>query len=76
MSMRRRNRVAEARQHHGFTQAELAERVGLERSSIAHIERGSDPTLANARRLAVTLGVPLGWLFPSDTVDVRREQTN
>lgn len=66
---RQRNRIAEARQHTGWTQAELAERVGLERSSIAHIERGSNPTLANAQRLALALGAPLDWLFPPDTMN-------
>jgi putative transcriptional regulator len=48
-----KNRVAELRAERGWTQAELAQRVGVSRQSINAIETGKfDPSLPIAFRLA------------------------
>lgn len=48
-----KNRVAELRAEYGWTQAELAQRVGVSRQSINAIETGKfDPSLPVAFRLA------------------------
>lgn len=53
-------RIKTARKAHGWTQAQLAEKSGIEPSNISHIERGATklslPTMVNiANALAVTL---------------------
>jgi putative transcriptional regulator len=53
-----RERFAVARKAAGLTQAEVAERVGLSRSSIANIERGEqEPPLSKAIELARVVGI-------------------
>jgi putative transcriptional regulator len=53
-----RERFAVARKAAGMTQAEVAERVGLSRSSIANIERGEqEPPLSKAIELARVVGI-------------------
>ena len=64
------NRIAEhravARVRHGsaFTQAALAVRLGVARSTVARWERGSlEPTVSQAQAIARELGVTLDDLF-------------
>lgn len=67
------SQVAVARRKRGWTATELAERVGVDRATIARIEKG-DPTvgIGNVFDAAAILGVPL---FTEDPVDVAREQS-
>ena len=56
--------VAELRELHGLTQAEVADRAGLRRSHLAAIERGEvDPTFVTLVRIVRTIPVPLAELF-------------
>jgi transcriptional regulator with XRE-family HTH domain len=56
--------IAAARKAAGKTQAEIAEKVGIETVSLSRIERGVvTPAITTLDRIADTLGVPLGRLF-------------
>lgn len=59
------NRIRTLRFHHGeMSQAELGERIGVTRQTIAAIEQGKySPTLAAAFRIAKVLGKPLDAVF-------------
>ncbi|MGD1456968.1 helix-turn-helix domain-containing protein [Vibrio harveyi] len=48
--------------HRGITQAELAERMGCERSVVSRIERGDSKASNNLLRLSIALNVSLEWL--------------
>jgi putative transcriptional regulator len=62
-----RNRVAELRASRAWTQADLAERVGVSRQSINAIERGKfDPSLPVAFRLARLFGLAIEDVFDDD----------
>lgn len=52
-------RVREARDRHGWSQAELAARAGLSRPTIARIERGDDVSTATLAKVVVSLGLTL-----------------
>ena len=53
-------RVREAREHIGVTQAELASRIGSTQPAIARLEAGgSSPSFATLRRIAAALGLEL-----------------
>jgi len=57
-------RLRELRKKRGWTQVEFGERVGLDRSYIADIERGNrNVSLVNLEALAEALGLTLGKLF-------------
>lgn len=46
-----------ARIQHGWTQQQLAERIGIKQEALARIERGkTNPTLATLGRVAAALG--------------------
>ena len=53
-----------------LTQEELAERSGVNQTTISAIERGQikSPTYDTVVRLARSLGVPVDELFPADEV--------
>jgi transcriptional regulator with XRE-family HTH domain len=56
-------RIAQARKNKGYSQAKLAELVGVSRGSCAHWEQAiSIPSMENMSRLAVTLEVSFEWL--------------
>lgn len=64
------DRVKEARELRGLTQAQLAESVGLDHSAIAHIEAGRiqpKPEVLDA--LADTLGFPVPFFEDPDAAD-------
>lgn len=49
--------LMELREKHGFTEAELAERCGIDHADISRIERGStSPTARTLQRIADALG--------------------
>ncbi len=58
------NRIREVRKRLGWTQAQLAERVGISRVSIVAIERGHFlPTIETSLRISRALGVSVEELF-------------
>ncbi len=63
------NRIRTLRFHNGeMSQAELGERIGVTRQTIAAIEAGKySPTLEAAFRIAEVFKVPLGDVFQWDT---------
>ncbi len=59
-------RLRQLRESVGMTQADLATRVGLERTSVTNIEAGKQKTpLHIIYRVASTLGVDLSRLLPT-----------
>jgi putative transcriptional regulator len=64
MADRLENRLREARVAAGWTQAELAERVGVSRKTINTVENGVFvPSTVLALKLAQALRVPVEGLF-------------
>ena len=64
MADRLENRLREARAAAGWTQAELARRVGVSRKTINTVENGVFvPSTVLALKLAQALGVPVEGLF-------------
>ena len=59
------NQIRRLRFEHGeMTQAELAERIGMTRQTVAAIEAGKySPSLEAAFRIAEVFGVPLEQVF-------------
>lgn len=68
-----RNRVKELRARHGFSQSELANRVGVTRQTIGFIEKGDfSPSITLSLRLAMHLQISvdeLFWLEGEDDTD-------
>jgi transcriptional regulator with XRE-family HTH domain len=57
-------RISRLRKRHGWTQAELAEKVGIDRSFLADVERGKrNISILNLALIAEGLGVSLARLF-------------
>lgn len=59
------NEVRRTRRARGWTQAQLAERVGVTRQNIIAIEQGVTPGLTTALRLRRALGTDVATLFPA-----------
>lgn len=58
------NRIRKLRGQHGWTQAEMAERVGIDRSFLADVERGKrNISILNLAMIAQGLGVTLAQMF-------------
>lgn len=58
------NRVREYRQARRLTLAQLAERSGVSDRTISDIERGAEPRVITAIRIARGLGVTVERLWP------------
>ncbi|MDG5786225.1 helix-turn-helix transcriptional regulator [Evansella sp. AB-P1] len=59
-----RNRIKELRARHGFSQTELAKRVGVTRQTIGFIEKGEfSPSITLSLRLAKQLQITVDELF-------------
>ena len=57
-------RIREYRKSKGITQQQLAERVGVRRETIVHLERGTyNPSLILAHDIAETLDTSIEVLF-------------
>ena len=64
-----RNRLPELRAEKGWTQAALAERLGVSRQTVISIERGRfDPSLPLAFQIADAFGLPIEEVFLRDGV--------
>lgn len=63
------NRIRALRFHHGeMSQADLGQRIGLTRQTVAAIEAGKySPSLEAAFRIAQVFQVPLGEVFQWET---------
>jgi transcriptional regulator with XRE-family HTH domain len=60
--------IRKLRKARGKTLAELALATGRSTSFISQLERGrAESSISDLRRIAQTLGVPLGWFFMSET---------
>lgn len=61
--------IREVRQERGFSQEDFASEVGLDRSYYGGVERGERNIAAlNLMRIAATLEVEVGTLFPKSDV--------
>jgi putative transcriptional regulator len=62
-----RNRLPELRGTRGWTQAELATRLGVSRQTVVSIEKGKfDPSLPLAFRITAVFGEPIEAIFTPD----------
>lgn len=62
-----RNRILELRAQHTWTQADLAQRIGVSRQTINAIETGKfDPSLPVAFRLAAVFSLTIEDIFLDD----------
>jgi putative transcriptional regulator len=65
-----KNRIAALRAERAWTQADLAQRVGVSRQSINAIETGKfDPSLPVAFRLARLFGLAIDDIFTDEQSD-------
>lgn len=51
--------IREARKRHGWSQAELGEKAGVSRPTIARVEANNDVTTATIAKIAQALGLTL-----------------
>ena len=66
-----RNRLVVLRAERGWTQADLADRLGVSRQSVVSIERGRyDPSLPLAFRIAALFDIAIEDVFFPDEADV------
>ena len=62
------DRVKQARERLGLSQAELAARCGVDQAWVGHIEAGRrEPRVDNLRKLAAGLHVSADWLLDLET---------
>jgi transcriptional regulator with XRE-family HTH domain len=58
------DRIRKLRRRHGWTQAEMSERVGIDRSFLADVERGKrNVSILNLELIAKGLKLSLAQLF-------------
>ena len=56
--------VKQARQYAGFTQREMAEKLGVSRDTYRKIEKSpEDATVATAKRISEVVGIPIDQIF-------------
>lgn len=63
--------VKALRKARGWTQAQLAERVGVAQGTVSYWDNGTQPTAANAVRLAQALGCSVEDLYAYDPAGSR-----
>ncbi len=58
------NRIKELRAKHGFSQLELAQKVGVRRETIVFLEKGKyNPALKLAHEIAKVFNLTIGEIF-------------
>lgn len=63
-------RIGQARRFKGYTQQELADRVGISLRAYQNWERGTnDPTVGGLRRISMATGFPLIWFIEDHDTD-------
>jgi transcriptional regulator with XRE-family HTH domain len=68
-----RNRIKQARQDAGLTQAEVARLLDIKRASVSQWESGlTSPTTAKLAQLAQVTRRPLGWFLIEDDDEAQR----
>jgi transcriptional regulator with XRE-family HTH domain len=61
--------IRKLRKARGKSLAELAQAIGRSTSYVSQVERGgAEPSIADLRGIAQSLGVPLGWFFLSEEI--------
>lgn len=56
--------VKQARQYAGFTQREMAEKLGISRDTYRKIEQSpEDATVATAKKISEVVGIPIDQIF-------------
>lgn len=56
--------VKQARQYAGFTQREMAEKLGVSRDTYRKIEASpEDATIATAKKISEVVGIPIDQIF-------------
>ena len=69
-------RMKEFRARHGVTQADLADRVGVRRETIVHLEKGAyTPSLRLAWQIARVLETSVDELFSFDDEEENRDSS-
>jgi putative transcriptional regulator len=64
------NRLVALRAERGWSQGDLAARLGVSRQTVNAIERGRyDPSLPLAFRMAAVFGLPIESIFEPDPAD-------
>lgn len=64
-----KNRLRVLRAEHGWSQAELAERLGVSRQTVNAVETGKyDPSLPLAFKLGRVFGCPIETIFEDETL--------
>ncbi len=62
-----KNQLAELRNKKGWSQADLAEQLGVSRQTINSLERGKyDPSLPLAFKISKLFGLPIEQIFQPD----------
>ena len=62
-----KNRLRELRARHGWSQADLAGRIGVSRQAVNALETGKhDPSLGLAYRIAATFDLPVEEVFANE----------
>ena len=67
-------RLLGARTEKGMTQEQIANEVGIDRSTYAHYERGRNPHLDTAIKIAQVVGKSVEYLFLSNNVLKQRKE--
>ena len=59
--------IKQARTHAGMTQAELAEKLGIDRSTYIKIEKDvSRATVCQVNQISEITGIPIAYIFLTD----------
>ena len=59
--------IKQARTHAGMTQAELAEKLGIDRSTYIKIEKDvSRATVGQVNQISEITGIPIAYIFLTD----------
>jgi transcriptional regulator with XRE-family HTH domain len=68
-------RIAQLREEAGWTQAELAKRIGTSQSAVSQIEKGiKTPSFSTIRQVADALGVTPGYVIGGEVESLTPEE--